>query len=174
MESLSSPWKKKTRKQKINLQTICPQDANHISPPTSCLWCRHCVGCSEQQASSGGLIHISAQPLLTITMHLNSLQCWFFSFSQFMCAFHNTHCAAAELYLSFPVLVDTPLECELGLQLTPPAVCFLCTSVSLQLKTYRHGWVTELMVTIDGLLNHCKGITQGQNDHKKTSHWGYQ
>lgn len=47
---------------KKDLQTICPHaDVNHISPPTSCLWCRRCVGVQRAVSLHGKLqSHLSS------------------------------------------------------------------------------------------------------------------
>lgn len=66
--SLSSPSIKKEREREIDREkeklAICPQaDADNISPPTSCLWCRRCVrsggaGRSRRRLSFNSLFHL--------------------------------------------------------------------------------------------------------------------
>lgn len=70
--SLSSPSIKKEREEKKEKLTICPQaDADHISPPTSCLWCRRCVrssaGQSRRWLSFHSLFHLFS-PLRTLPL----------------------------------------------------------------------------------------------------------
>lgn len=123
--SLSSPSIKKEREKKKEKLTICPQaDADHISPPTSCLWCRRCVrsgaGQSRRRLSYHSLFHLYS-PWRLFLSHLGCCESSFPHHSP-------THQRCFFLYISAPPLVKADSLLFLF-------VCFFQKSVCIQRKT---------------------------------------